>query len=205
MKHYLDITLLPDAESNLGFLWHKVYKQIHFGLVGNKTTDGMSLIAASFPEYGSKIFPMGSKIRLFCATEAQLKKLSIDKYLSRLTDYTHITPIKEVPLSVEQYACFSRKAVISNFLKKAVRRAEHLGKPLDEVIRFIEKQDKERGIIYESTLPFINMESQQTKKSIGSSGQYKFRLFVKKTAKTNEAQGHFSCYGLSKTATTPWF
>jgi len=61
MKYYLDITLLPDAETNLGFLWHKVYQQVHIALVENKVAKNQSEIAVSFPEYGSKAFPLGAK------------------------------------------------------------------------------------------------------------------------------------------------
>ncbi|MBL1422430.1 MAG: type I-F CRISPR-associated endoribonuclease Cas6/Csy4, partial [Alphaproteobacteria bacterium] len=44
MKYYLDITILPDEEANLGFLWHKVYQQIHIALVENKIADNQSAI-----------------------------------------------------------------------------------------------------------------------------------------------------------------
>ena len=33
MKHYIEITLLPDAEVGLGFIWQKMYQQIHLALV----------------------------------------------------------------------------------------------------------------------------------------------------------------------------
>ena len=111
MKYYLDITLLPDNEITLGFIWHKVYQQIHIALVENKVAENESDIALSFPQYceKDKAFPLGNKLRLFSPTQAILKKLSIATWLKQFTDYTHITSIKSVPETVNEYACFSRK------------------------------------------------------------------------------------------------
>ena len=33
MKHYIEITLLPNPDINLLSLWSKVFQQIHLGLV----------------------------------------------------------------------------------------------------------------------------------------------------------------------------
>ena len=49
MNYYQDITLLADANIALGFLWQKLYKQIHIVLVENKTSDNLSTIAVGFP------------------------------------------------------------------------------------------------------------------------------------------------------------
>ncbi|MFT6209378.1 MAG: CRISPR-associated endonuclease Csy4, partial [Colwellia sp.] len=49
MKYYLDITLLPEADITLGFIWQKVYQQIHIALVDNKIGMNESAIAVAFP------------------------------------------------------------------------------------------------------------------------------------------------------------
>jgi CRISPR-associated endonuclease Csy4 len=110
MKYYLDITLLADAETNLGFLWQKVYQQIHIALAENKIADDRSAISVSIPKYGDKSSPLGNKIRLI-ASEWQLTKLDISQWLSLLADYVHIKSIKIVPANVTQFACFKRKHV----------------------------------------------------------------------------------------------
>ena len=51
MNYYQDITLLPDADIGLYFLWQKVYQQIHLALVENKSADNASAIGVAFPEY----------------------------------------------------------------------------------------------------------------------------------------------------------
>ena len=69
MNYYQDITLLPDAEANIGFLWEKVFQQVHLALVEKKNPHGKSGIAVSFPGYGNKGFPLGNKLRLLAPTQ----------------------------------------------------------------------------------------------------------------------------------------
>ena len=92
MKYYLDITLLPDAEANLGFLWQRVFQQVHIALVDNKIGDNESAIALSIPGYKSidskaKDFPLGDKLRLLADNEGTLVKLNIQKWLNRQGSY----------------------------------------------------------------------------------------------------------------------
>ncbi|HHL31776.1 MAG TPA: type I-F CRISPR-associated endoribonuclease Cas6/Csy4, partial [Oceanospirillales bacterium] len=81
MNYYQDITLLPDAEITLGFIWQKVYQQVHIALADNKIAENQSAIAVAFPEYGSKGFPLGRKLRLLAETQEQLEQLDIKKWL----------------------------------------------------------------------------------------------------------------------------
>jgi len=191
MNFYLDITLLPDAEANIGFIWQKVYGQLHLALVGQQTEKGYSRIGVSFPEYSVNAFPLGRKLRLFSKTSEQLQELNLAKWLNRLTDYTHCSSIKEVP-PVKQYACFKRVQFDSNIERLARRRVKRKGESLEEALMhysgFKEQQSK---------LPFVNMQS--------TSKGGRFRLFVEQEAVDQEKEGLFSCYGLSKTATVPWF
>jgi len=197
MKHYLDITLLPDAEANLGFLWQKVYQQVHLALAENKIAENESTIAVSFPNYGDKVFPLGDKLRLFAENQRQLEQLDIAKWLSRLTDYTHIKSIKEVPLSVDQYALFKRKQFKSNLLREAKRRAKYKNETLAEAMEHFKHYESK------TTLAFINMTSLSMGKDITENRG--FKLFIEKEIGAESRQGVFNCYGLSKTATVPWF
>ncbi|NOR71758.1 MAG: type I-F CRISPR-associated endoribonuclease Cas6/Csy4 [Methylomarinum sp.] len=192
MKYYLDITLLADAEANLGFLWQKVYQQIHLGLVENKISENQSAIAVSFPKYGDKTFPLGDKLRLLAEDKTQLQQLDTGKWLNRLTDYSHITSIKEVPLAVSQYACFSRKQFDTNAHRLAKRRAKRKTETLEKALEYFEGfTDKE------SKLPFINI------KSLTKNEQ--FKLFIDCVITESSQQSDFNCYGLSKGGNIPWF
>ncbi|GAC19764.1 type I-F CRISPR-associated endoribonuclease Cas6/Csy4 [Paraglaciecola arctica] len=200
MKHYLDITLLPDAEANLGFLWQKVFQQVHIALVDNKVGDNESAVALSVVGYRDKTFPLGNKLRLFAASEDVLQKLDMQRWLNRLSDYCHLSSVKPVPVSVKQYARFNRKNVKS-IEKKAQRRAIHLAKPYEEVLAYLIEEDKSKAC----KLPFINVESQDTKKREGQGVSCQFLLFIEQTIFDAPVSGKFDCYGLSKTATVPWF
>jgi len=196
MKFYQDITLIPDAETPIGFIWYKVFQQVHIGLADNKLPDGSSAIAVSFPEYKKVAFPLGNQLRLFAETEEQLKQFNTEQWLSRLQDYSHVKSIRNIP-EVSKHACFRRKAVKSPE-KKAALLAKHLKKPLSEVLQYRKKHE----LFKECDLPYIYMESQQ---KIDTGGKNRFRLFVEQTFTDNSIKGQFDCYGLSKTATTPWF
>lgn len=196
MKWYQDITLLPDAEANLGFLWHKVYQQIHLALADNKIAESQSAVAVSFPGYGSKQFPLGDKLRLFAGTQAQLEKMNINQWLSRLTDYTHVKPVKSAPEVINQHACFHRKQFKSNLLKEAARRAQYKGETLEVALAHFAHYEKE------SALPYINMTSLSME---DNNSPRNFKLFVARELFDEPQAGPFNCYGLSKTATVPWF
>nr|WP_281722202.1 type I-F CRISPR-associated endoribonuclease Cas6/Csy4 [Nitrosomonas nitrosa] len=196
MKYYQDITLLPDAEANLGFLWHKTYQQIHLALVENKIAEKQSAVAVSFPGYGTKQFPLGDKLRLFSEAQAHLEKMDISKWLSRLTDYSHVKPIKIVPDGINQYARFTRKQFKSNLLKEAIRRARYKNETIEEAFLHFSHYEKK------SALPYINMISLSMQ---GNDCPRSFKLFIVRELFDQPQLGAFNCYGLSKTATIPWF
>ncbi|NRB23692.1 type I-F CRISPR-associated endoribonuclease Cas6/Csy4 [Shewanella sp.] len=192
MKYYLDITLLPDAEANLGFLWQKVYQQIHLALAEHKTADNTSAVAVSFPEFSQDKYPLGSKLRLFAASESALQALDIPQWLQRLTDYCHCTSIKAVPSAVTQYAVFNRVQFDTNIERMARRRAKRKDETLEQALEYFKGFTDQA-----SELPFINMKS--------LSRQHFFRLFLQKKSVSAAVTGSFNTYGLSKTATVPWF
>lgn len=197
MNYYQDITLLPDAEITLGFIWQKVFQQVHIALADNKIAENQSAIAVAFPEYGSKGFPLGSKLRLLAETQEQLEQLDIKKWLERLSDYCHTRSIKPVPANIEKYVCYKRKQFKSNLLKEAQRRAKYKNETLEQALLHFQH--------YQSAcnLPYINMTSLSMSDNQNKSN--KFKLFIEQKILTQSRTGKFNCYGLSKTATLPWF
>ncbi len=206
MMFYVEITLLPNLEVPLHFIWEKVYQQLHLALVENKVSEYESAIGISFPKYGDKPFPLGDKLRLFAPTQEQLQQLDVGRWLNRLTDYidnSDYTSIKKVPSNVNEFACFKQFRIKSNFMKKVERRAKHLNKPIDEVRKYMRKEDEDRGKRYTTGLPFVYAVSLSQNKE-------KFRLFIEKQIVKQAQAGTFNCYGLSsrdpgKQATVPWF
>jgi CRISPR-associated endonuclease Csy4 len=216
MKYYLDITLLPDAETNLGFLWYKVYQQIHIMLVEHKVSEKDSAIALSFPKYGCKEFPLGDKLRLFAETKIQLENLKIMNWLNRLNDYVHIKAIKSVPDNITEHVYFKRKNFKSpeklrqKIDSRAMAIAKKNGFDVDEVKRRLLASID--NLDTESKLPFINLRSLSTDKGVNPVDREKFLLFIEcqKADKQSENKLLFNCYGLSRRntdteVTVPWF
>ncbi len=193
MKYYIEITLLPNEEIPLYFLWEKLYQQLHLAFVETKDSRNKVAIGVSFPKYDNTLHNLGCKLRLFAPSNADLENLNIRKWLSRLSDYVHITSIREVPNKILGYAHFKRIQLKSNNARLARRKAKREGISLDAAQDFY-KRYKE---VY-SNAPFVRI------KSLSSDKQ--FRLLIEKidTDKAGD-NGGFSTYGLSSTTTVPLF
>ena len=204
MNHYQDITLLPDAEVNPGFLWEKIYQQFHLALAENKNSAGKSEIGISFPQYKKESFPLGSKLRLFAKTAAELEQLNTQKWLNRLTDYTHSTSIRGVPTTVTQFAIFKRRQFDTNPHRLAKRRAMRKGESIEQALKHYSGFNDR-----ETKLPYINMVSLSSEQSSCKS-RHRFKLFIEQEIVFEFSAGEFNCYGLSsreqaKKSTVPWF
>ncbi|NWO04288.1 MAG: type I-F CRISPR-associated endoribonuclease Cas6/Csy4 [Alteromonadaceae bacterium] len=197
MNFYQDITLLPDADIALGFLWQKLYQQVHIALVDNKIGENLSAVAVGFPEYGQRGFPLGRKLRLYAAEQSQLEKFDIASYVQRLSDYVHVKSIQSVPQATG-YVCFRRHHVKGEARiekdqqEKAERWAAKSGKPLRECLLALETTRPKP----DTDLPFIWMESQQAKKREGGDAR-RFPLFINMEEAKSEQVGELNCYGLS--------
>ncbi|MBQ4852462.1 type I-F CRISPR-associated endoribonuclease Cas6/Csy4 [Pseudoalteromonas sp. MMG012] len=197
MNYYQEITLLPDAEISLGFIWQNVFQQVHIALVEHKVAQNRSDIAVGFPQYQKVKFPLGSKLRLFAKEQSQLERLNIAKWLNRLEDYAHVKGIKPVPDEVS-YVSFTRKNVKSperierEMAEKAQRWSQKSDKPLEECLAELEQTKPELNIKH----PFIFLHSQQTKAKAPDKNS-KYPLFVTMQERENDTNGTFDCYGLS--------
>ena len=192
MNYYQEISLLPNAEINLYFIWQKLFQQIHIALVENKTAGNVSAIGVAFPEYNVEKYSLGKKLRLFAEDEKSLEQMHFEKWFNRLSDYVHLTHIKPVPEKLAGHACFKHIKLKGNKEKLAIRRAKRKGETLQQALSHFENFKEQR-----SNLPYINMTSQ-------TNGQ-RFRLFIEKQAMEQPQTGLYSCYGLSNTTTVPLF
>jgi len=191
MKYYIDITLLGDTEISLGFIWQKIYTQMHLVLVEHKNNDGLSKIGFSFPHYMQK-FPLGDTLRLLALTKKELKSLKLEERLENFLDYVVIGKLQEVPDDIKAYATFSRKQFKSNPTRLARRYAKRHNKTLAEALDLYRDMSAK-----ESNLPFVMLKS--------SSSNQQIRIFIEKNIKEISIKGLFSAYGLSSTATVPLF
>ncbi len=197
MNYYQDITLLPDADIALGFLWQKIYQQVHIALVEQKVDAQHSAIAVSFPGYGGKGFPLGNKLRVLAKEKEQLEKLNLAGFLSRFEDYTHLKSIQPAPEGAPLVA-FVRKntkgqsRIETDMQSKAELWAKKSGQSVADCLKQLEKTKPKA----ESKAPFIWMESQETKVS-NPERAARFPLFIERIKVSNTQEGLFNCYGLS--------
>ncbi|MEG2920458.1 MAG: type I-F CRISPR-associated endoribonuclease Cas6/Csy4, partial [Acinetobacter sp.] len=120
MKYYIEVTLMKTDDFSPYELWSRIYTQLHIAFAEIKDTyDNKVSIGVSFPQYRFNaekgVGFLGEKIRIFAQSQADLKKLNIQKWFDRLTDYLHITSIREVPENkITGYAIYRRKQVKTN-------------------------------------------------------------------------------------------
>lgn len=191
MNYYIDIKLLGDTEVSLGFIWQKVYTQIHLALVENKDSEGMCRIGSAFPYYRS-VFPLGDTLRLFSATKEELELFKIEEQLKKFSEYVIINEIKEVPAEIKGNATFSRKQFKSNPIRLARRYAKRHNKTLEEALSIYSDMSAKQ-----TKLPFVMMNSLSSK--------HQMKLFIEQSIKDEPIKGLYSTYGLSSTTTVPLF
>ena len=192
MMYYQEVVLLPNVDIGVYFLWKKVYQQIHIALVEGKISDTKSAIGVAFPDYDSNKNLLGKKLRLFSKNEKLLEQLDCGKWLSRLSDYIHLSGIKHVPQKITGHVCFKQLKFKGNKEKLARRRAKRKAETFEQAMEHFENFKEQY-----SKLPYINMTSQ--------TNGHRFRLFIEKLTKEQPREGLFSCYGLSSTTTVPMF
>lgn len=199
MKYYVELTLLPDADMSIYYLWERVYQQVHLALVEQKEANNRVKIGASFPDYQLERHSLGNKLRLFAETKEQLNAMDLQRWLSRLTDYVHCKDIKAVPSEIKGYGCFKRQFEKGTNESLARRRAKRLSISYEEALVYFES-DKERKQSEKSihSFPFI------TVKSLGSEEKYPLTIELVETSELKMSDD-FSTYGLSSKSSVPLF
>ncbi len=179
MKYFIELTLLPNLEIPLHFIWQKLYQQIHLALVENKEQEDVSKVGISFPEYNADEFLLGTKLRLFAQDEKALQSIQCEKWLSRLRDYVFVKPIAPVSEKVGGYACFRQVKMKGSKEKLARRRAKRHEETFERALAHFDNYKEQQ-----TKLPYINMNSQ--------SSSQRFRLFyMKHRLKSNRKKDIF--------------
>ncbi|MDI1231049.1 MAG: type I-F CRISPR-associated endoribonuclease Cas6/Csy4 [Methylobacter sp.] len=192
MKCYLDITLLPSADIDRHFLWEKVYQQIHLGLVEIQDGNGKIPLGIALPDYSAEKHQLGNKLRLLAETEAQLERFNAKQWLSRLSDYVHLTGIRNVPDRIKTHACYYRIQPKSSNARLARRKAKRENISVEQALSALEKFPEQR-----SNAPYVWIKSL-------SNGE-KFRLFLGYVEVSEPVNAGFNAYGLSRQSSVPIF
>lgn len=185
MDHYLDLRIRPDPEFPPQQLLNALYAKLHRALV----TQPNWQIAVAFPEW--KATQLGKLLRLV-ATRQDLDALMSSDWLRGMRDHLDIGVPAAVPVST-QYRRLVRVQAKSNaerLRRRAMKR--HAMTPEQALQRIPDSVEKHLS------LPYVHLQS-------GSSGQA-FRLFLRhEPLQAEPSSGRFNAYGLSRTASIPWF
>lgn len=198
MKHYIDITILPSEDIGVHFLWSKLMMQVHLALVEMQDSNKQVPIAVSFPNYRmntDKCGFLGNKLRLFSVSKADLERLNIHKWLSRLTDYLSIEDIADVPTNVNSFESFNRRQKAGSPDKHIRRRMKRHNESFEDASQYFsdyKMTDEDKA------LPFIKM------KSLGSDNDFNLSI-IRKTVDQSTTPIVFNTYGLSKQGCLPIF
>ena len=168
MDHYIDVTLLPDADFTAPFLMGVTFNKLHRVLAELASEQ----IAISFPDYPMDAVKRGKKrglslgktLRLH-GTAASLDQLMSQNWLTAMTDHLRHSNIQPVPQQ-HDWIQVKRVQCRSNIQRVRERQMRRKGYTLAEAI---EKYPDE--LEQEVHLPFVQAKS-------GSSGQ-QFRFFIR--------------------------
>ena len=187
MHDYLDLHLRLDPEFPAHQLMAALFTKLHRVLAQVQA----STIGVSFPGYGLSPATLGNTLRLF-GPALDLARLMEHPWLTGVKNHTIVGAITPVPITA---TC------------RRLQRVQAKSNPERLIRRHIRRHDlseAEVRAIYEGAqaqrlqLPFVALTS-------GSSGQA-FKLFLKLGPAEGQPQpGVFNAYGLSPTATVPWF
>lgn len=183
MQHYIDVRIKPDAELRENVLLNKVYTKLHKALCDLKSTD----IGVSFPEYKIKL---GCVIRIH-AMEMRLEALQQGDWLGGLIGYCAISAIQSIPDQV-RYRTVSR--IQSTMSPAKLKRLIKRGSIQESEIKQYKAKLFQNGL----DNPFLELEST-------SNGHLHRRYIAFSELMDKPMQGEFDQFGLSKTATVPWF
>ncbi|MFY9995772.1 MAG: type I-F CRISPR-associated endoribonuclease Cas6/Csy4 [Leclercia sp.] len=184
MECYQEIRVLADPEFKEETLMAALFAKLHRALGAY----GQGDIGISFPEYAQK---PGSVIRLH-GSQMALSMLEANRWRAGLNDYCTATAILTTP-EITGWRTVSRVQVKSS-VARLVRRSLRKGWITEEQAQQRMTNVKDR----QCNLPFLQLKSLSTGQS--------FRLFIRHSdLHATPTQGVFSSYGLSDTATVPWF
>ncbi|MEA2119709.1 type I-F CRISPR-associated endoribonuclease Cas6/Csy4 [Halovibrio sp. HP20-50] len=189
MDHYIDIRLRPDPDFAPPMLMGALYNKLHRVLFDLQATD----IGVSFPahKHGVRARTLGDHLRLH-GTQARLGQLMGADWLTGMRDHTQISELLAVPESTK-HINVARKQFNTGSPSRAKRYAKRHDISEDAAQQIYAKLAARR-----IELPFVQINSRST--------QQRFSLFIEQgEPKEKPVAGSFNHYGLSPSATVPWF
>ena len=185
MDSYLDLTLRPDPEFPEPQLMNALYAKLHRALAAAQ----VDCVAVCFPAFAG--LKLGGILRLI-GPSAALVNLMAEPWLHGMRDHLQISDVRALPAQLKhrQWQRIQCKSSPERLRRRQMKRHD-----------LSEAQARERvpdTVAATLKAPFLQVASSST-------GQ-RFRLFLKVGAiQAQPETGAFNAYGLSQTATVPWF
>jgi CRISPR-associated endonuclease Csy4 len=187
MSHYIDIHLRPDPEFPCHQLMAALYAKLHRVLAQVQA----STIGVSFPGYQTVPATLGCTMRLV-GPQGDLLRLMEQDWLKGMRDHAEVASVVAVPADTVQR---SLRRVQAKSSPERLRRRQMRRHGLTEEQARERVPDSAAELL---NLPFVVLAS-------ASTGQT-FLLYLRLGPAEPTAQvGTFNAYGLSTSATTPWF
>ncbi len=182
MDHYIDITLRYDPEVPAHELMSALFGKLHLLLVHGD-------VGTSYPKHSAR--GVGGCLRLHGTSDA-LAALADGGWLNGMRDHVALGPISRVPASCEHRVVQRVHVKSSPECRQRRLQRRHGLSEQEAVVRI------PNTAVETSKLLFIWSYSLSTRQ--------KFRLMIEHGPIQQEPTvGRFSSYGLSSTATVPWF
>lgn len=188
MDHYQDILIRMDPEFPTPLLMNALFAKFHRALVQLRSTG----IGVSFPSFDGSVPSLGDCLRVH-GTVVALQTLHTKDWTAGMRDHVDLAEIAPVPSSTQHRKV--RRVQVKSSAARLRRRFinRHVGVTERDVVALIPDSVEERV-----HLPYLQLKSESTGQS--------FLLFIEQEpVMAVSAAGEFNCYGLSRTATVPWF
>jgi len=183
MNDYVDITLLPDTEIPATVLMNAIYTKLHQALHDLSSNS----IGVSFPKY--KV-TLGNILRIHGEKSILCDLFSMD-WIGGMRGYCEITEIQSIPQDAKFRTVFRKHVSMS---ESKLRRLISRGSLADDRVRHYRAKMFSKGL----DNPYVELIS-------ASNGHKHRRYIVFGELVDYPTFGAFDQFGLSKTATVPWF
>ena len=183
MNNFINITLLPDSEFKEAVLMNAVYSKLHKILCDQNS----SAIGISFPDYK---LTLGKVLRIH-GSEKGLVTLQRKDWLGGMKGYCIVSEISPIPEIVKHRTVRRKHSTMSEAkLKRLLKRGS--------ISQGGASRYREKMLTKGLDNPYLELVS-------GSNGQKHRRYIQFGEILEYRVEGRFDLFGLSKTATVPWF
>lgn len=185
--HHVDIRVLADAETGAAQMLGEVYGHLHLVLAQRR----LDSIGVSFPGYSSNPRTLGCVLRLH-GVDGDLNELMRTDWLKGMREHVRMGEVVPAPPEAP-HRTVRRCQFKTSAERLRRRRMKRKGENAQQAAQAIPATVERRPC-----LPYVHLRSR-------SNGEH-FRMFIQMGPPTTEATpGTFNSYGLSDTATVPWF